>query len=93
MILVVLDSQKHVPYIMLADCHRNSAHWVLPSGPDGMHVHSLSNVDDKFYVGVIVVIRSARNLETYQFLITEPILPNTYLDILVGHTNVVRIRL
>ena len=35
---------------------------LLPSCPDSMYIHSLRNIDNKLYVGVVVVVRASRNL-------------------------------
>ena len=36
---------------------------VLPSGPNGMNVHPLSNIHNQLHVGVVVVVGPAGNLD------------------------------
>jgi len=47
--------------------------WILrrmtPSGPDGLHLGSLGNVQDQLNIGVVVVVRSARH---WHILIGQP---------------------
>lgn len=35
----------------------------LPSGPNGVDIHALSNVDNELDVGVVVVVGAAGNLD------------------------------
>ena len=68
-----------------------------------MHIHPLGNVHDQLDIGIIVIVRAARNLQPncqpwIRFFICPNILPNlvvsqtaeiTDLNILIGHPNVV----
>lgn len=47
----------------------------IPSGPHCVYVHTLSNIHDQFDVGIVVVVRSTRNLgEPNQLAIFELLL-------------------
>jgi hypothetical protein len=45
---------------------------VTPTSPDGMDVHSLSNIDDQLDVGVVVVIRATGDLQESNCLASRP---------------------
>ena len=68
-----------------------------PSSPHSLHIHTLSNIDDKFHVGVVVVVGAARYLcivRQYNSIpphcMPRSSLP-TNLNILVRHTDVISI--
>lgn len=58
-----------------------------------MDTHPLRNVDNKLYVCVVVVVGSARNLESFSMRTSCSGLIFTHLNILIRHTNVIRVRL
>ena len=97
MIPVTWGFRTRVPYDTVSFAHRNAVKRVyVPSGPYSMNLHSLSNIDNQWHIGVIIVIRSSWNLSIhqsqFQFLGNLPS-KGTYLNILIRHPDVVCIRL
>ena len=71
---------------------------MAPASPDCVDIHSFGNIDNELDIGIIVVVRSARNLcrvsvlsfdlpGTANALLALPVV--SYLNVLIRHSNVV----
>lgn len=69
----------------------------LPSRPNGVYIHPLCDVDNELHIRIIVVVGATRNLIMSVMLFHRDNhhrpSSTTYLDVLIGHANVVGIGL
>lgn len=61
-ILAILGFLRRVPYADISSVTDDGRSECSPSCPNGVDVHSLSDVDNQFHVCVVVVVRAAGDL-------------------------------
>lgn len=67
---------------------------MTPASPDGVDVHAFGNIDDQLDVGIIVIVCATRNLEdgvNGVFARGFGDALAAYLDVLVGHSDVISV--
>ena len=67
---------------------------MTPASPYCVYIHSFSDIDDELDVGIIVVVRATRNLESVSFTLCfeSVLLVQSYLNELICHSDVICVR-